>query len=136
MEEDSISLESTSIVLVGLCNEEIRLQSLLGMVVFYGGVDQKLEPRLIDVFSRPGEYGSSRKPFKPTFQWMERGRYGLCFPDVAKGHGLMINLDKPNGKYSFITGINSRDSGSSGPLSNGGPELVDALDELFNYTAE
>ncbi len=126
-----MELKTTSIVLVGLCNEEIRLQSLLGIILFRKGEGDKLEPCLFDPLSGE-ESGSAKTPFKPSFSWKKKGQYGLCFPDVARGHGVMLNLNKEQGKYCFLTGINGRDSGSSGPLSNGGPELVDALDELFS----
>ena len=46
---------------------------------------------------------------------------------------MALNLDKESGRYRFMTGINRGDSGSSGPLSNGGPELVDVLDQLFGF---
>src|SRR3989344_5306225 len=124
------SLEYASIVLVGLCNADPLLQTLLGTLVFRQGEDAQLEPQLIYV-QLDGKDGLPSNPYKPRFDWKMKGRYGLSFPTFARGHGVAINLDKDKGRYHFVTGINHGDSGSSGPLSNGGPELVDVLDQLF-----
>lgn len=126
-----MELKHTSIVVVGLCNEEIRLQTLIGVIVFREGQEGKLEPCLISP-SKGEDEGSGSNPFRPEIQSSSKGKYSLCFPREAGGHGVILFLDKEKGKYRFMTGINARDSGSSGPLSNGGPELVEALDELFD----
>ena len=129
---DTKDIKFASVVLVGLCNGDPLAQALLGQIVFRENGEGQLEPRLVD--PTPGEEAGSRKnPFKTTFQWKRKGSYGLCFPDVARGHGVSVTLDKNEGKYYFTTGINHGDSGSSGPLSNGGPELVDVLDVLFGF---
>lgn len=132
--KSKMELKHTSIVVVGLCNEEIRLQTLIGVIVFREGKEGKLEPCLISP-SKGEDEGSGSNPFRPEFHWRAKGKYGLCFPREAGGHGVLLLLDKERGRYRFMTGINGRDSGSSGPLSNGGPELVDVLDELFGFTS-
>ena len=117
---------ATSIVLVGLCNEDVYLQDLLGTIVFRENEENKLEPQLVNHFD--GKEGGS--PHKAELKWKSKGAYGLCFPSFAGGHGVMITLDRDQNKYWFITG-SVKDSGSSGPLSNGGPELTNALDQLY-----
>ena len=135
MTELAFKFESATVVLVGLCNEEPLLQSLIGIIVFRNDDSGQLQPNLIDLLSGE-EVGSAKNPFKPTFLAKRKGEYMFSFPDVGQGHGVMIRLYRTEGKYDFVTGINSRDSGSSGPLSNGGPELADALDEIFGFTNE
>lgn len=125
-----MELKSTSIVLVGHCNEDPRLQELIGTIVFRKEQGTELQPRLIYHFSGE-ERGSGKDPYPPTFEWKKKGDYGLCFPEFAGRNGVMILLNRSRSKYWFTTGTNPRDSGSSGPLSNGGPELTHALDELF-----
>lgn len=118
------------IVLVGHCNSNPQLQELIGTVVLRENEESQLEPRLIYHFSQE-EPGTAKKPLKPEIKWKSKGEYGLHFPDFAGRSGVMIILNKNEGKYRFITGTNPKDTGSSGPLSNGGPELVEVLDELF-----
>lgn len=126
-----MDFQYTHIVLVGHCNNDPQLQELIGTIVFRKNEESgQLEPRLIYHFSQE-EPGTAKNPLKPNIQWKNRGEYGLSFPDFAGGDGVMIMLNKSEGKYRFITGINPKDSGSSGPLSNGGPELTEVLDELF-----
>ena len=125
-------IEFASIVLAGLCNADPLAQVLIGTVVFREGEDGKREPRLI-YLTLGEEDGSAKNPFKPEFQWKMKGSYGLLFRGVGRGHGVSISVDKNKGEYYFSTGINHGDSGSSGPLSNGGPELVDVLDVLFEF---
>lgn len=120
-----------TIVLVGLCNEDPFLQTLIGTIVFREGNDGKLEPQLINVQIGEDE-GTPKNPFKPNFSWKKKGQYGFSFP-VARGHGVVITLDAEKGKYHFMTGINRGDSGSSGPISHGGPELATSLDKLFDF---
>ena len=124
-----MDLEMATIVLVGLCNGDPLLQTLIGTVVFLEGDAGRLEPQLINVQVGEGN-GTPKNPFKPDFKWKAKGQYGFSFP-VAGGHGVMITLDAEKKKYCFITGINHGGSGSSGPLSHGGPELATALDALF-----
>jgi hypothetical protein len=124
-----MSPKSATIVLVGLCNEEPLLQTLIGTIVFREGDGSQLEPRLINVQIGEDE-GTPKNPFKPDFKWKKKGQYGFSFP-VGSGHGVMIMLDAEKQKYDFTTGINHGDSGSSGPISHGGPELASVLDTLF-----
>ena len=44
------------------------------------------------------------------------------FKDWGGGHGLSIRKES-DGSWRVITGLNCRDSGSSGILTNGGPEM-------------
>lgn len=126
---DSIDPDMATIVLVGLCNEEPLLQTLIGLIVFRTAENDMLEPQLINV--QIGEdVGIPSNPYKPTFQWKKRGQYGIVFP-IARGHGILLNLDAVAQKYVFITGINHGDSGSSGPISHGGPELTSVLDTIL-----
>lgn len=124
-------LDIAVIVLVGLCNEDLLLQELIGTIVFREDGSGKMEPQLISVQIGEDE-GTPRNPFKPTFAWKMKGQYGFSYP-VARGDGVMINLDAVKGKYSFSTGLGRGSSGSSGPISNGGPELAAALDKLFEF---
>lgn len=126
-----MDLEITTIVLVGLCNENRFLQTLIGTIVFRKNDVGQMEPQLIDITIGEDE-GTPKNPFKPKFNWKMKGKYGLSFP-IGRGHGVMISLDSEKGEYHFITGINYGDSGSGGPISHGGPELADALDELFKF---
>ncbi len=120
----TMNLEMTTIVLVGLCNGDSFLQTFIGTVVFRKDSSGKLEPQLINV--QVGDDGTPKNPFKPDFKWKKKAQYGFSF-----GREVMITLDAEKKKYDFMTGINHGDSGSSGPLSNGGPELLIALDTLF-----
>jgi len=126
------SLKHTSVVLVGLCNEDPLLQILLGTLVFRQGQEEQVEPQLIYV-QLDSKVGLPSNPFKPRFDWKMKGCYGLSFPSFAGDHGVTLNLDKEKGIYHFTTGINHGGIGSSGPLCNGGPELVDVLDQLFDF---
>lgn len=118
-----MSLKSATIVLVGLCNEEPLLQTLIGTIVFRKDDSGQLEPRLINI--RTGETdGTGSNPFRPKWNWRSQGSYSLSFNDVH------IVLDIANSSYRFSTGTHY-DTGSSGTISNGGPELVLALDMLF-----
>lgn len=126
------SFESATIVLVGLCNKNPFYQTLLGTIVFRENDQGQKEPQLIDT-QLDEEEGLPSNPYKPRFDWKMKGQYGLTFPRVARGHGVTISLNKEKGEYRFMTGINRGDSGSSGPLSNGGSELVDLLDKLFGF---
>lgn len=124
-----MSFETATIVLVGLCNGNSILQTLIGTVIFRKDEVDQLEPLLIDI--QIGEdNGTPKNPFKPSFQWKRKGQYGISFP-VNRCHGVLINLDVQNNKYRFITGTNRGDSGSGGPISHGGPELASILDALF-----
>lgn len=127
-----MNLKTASIFLVGLCNEEPLSQILLGRAIFTDADDIGLHMALIDPATRE-EIGSAKHPFFPTYQWKKQGEYGLLFPRAAGGVGVMINLNKNTGRYRFITGVNRGDDGSSGPIVNGGPELVDVLDTLFGF---
>lgn len=121
-----MDLKHITIVLVGHCNEDPHLQELIGTVVFRENEGGQLEPILINHFH--GKEGGS--PHGVELKWKSKGVYGLCFPSFAGRHGVMITLDRDQKKYRFITG-HAKDSGSSGPLSNGGPELTDVLDQLY-----
>jgi len=115
--------KSAMIVLVGLCNEEPLLQDYIGTIVFRKNYGGEFEPQLINI--RIGEEkGTNSNPFKPKWQWKKKGSYGLSFGDV------FLKLDADNSKYFFSTGT-YYDSGSSGPISNGGLELIMMLDALF-----
>ncbi len=124
-----MSINEATIVLVGLCNEEPLFQTLIGTVVFRESDNGQYEPRLIDIKIGEDE-GKQKNQLKKNFQWKMKGNYGLSFP-VGRGHGVMITLDCDKKKYHFTTGINHGDSGSSGSISHGGPELVAALDTIF-----
>ncbi|MDQ5969178.1 MAG: hypothetical protein QG579_335 [Patescibacteria group bacterium] len=123
---EPMELKIASIVLVGLCNGDVYLQDLLGTIIFRENEANQLEPQLVNHFH--GEEGGS--PHKAELTWKSKGNYGLSFPSFAGRHGVMIILDRDENKYWFVTG-NAKDSGSSGPLSNGGSELVNALDQLY-----
>lgn len=126
-----MNLESVTIVLVGLCNNGQFFQTLIGTIVFRRDDAGRLEPQLINV--QPGEdEGTPDNPFKPEFVLNSKGKYVFSFP-VAGGHGVLISLDAESEKYLFRTGLNYGDSGSGGPISNGGPQLVAALDELNGF---
>jgi hypothetical protein len=127
------SFDGTSIVLVGLCNEDRFLQMLIGTIVVQKDENDKPEPRLILI--QPDEKdGLPSNPLKPLFRCKKKGQYGLAFPTFAGGHGVMISLNTEKGTYDFSTGLHSYDGGSSGPLSNGGPELVELLDHIFGFS--
>jgi len=123
-----MELRITSIVLVGHCNEEPRLQELIGTIVFREEAGQ-LVPKLVDHSSQTVK-GSNAHPYSIEMIWKSKGDYRISISESAGGTGVTLTLDKAESKYHFITG-HARDSGSSGPISNGGPELTDALDELF-----
>lgn len=127
-----MELEFTTLVLVGCCNGDSHHQTLIGIIVFREDSSGNMDPRLINV-TVGDDVGTPQNPFVPTFEWNRKGQYGLLFP-VAGGHGVMITLDTVAEKYWFMTGINYGDSGSSGPITHGGPELVRALDQLFRYS--
>lgn len=119
---------NATIVLVGLCNEEPLLQTLIGTIVFRKNDKGEFEPQLINI--RTGtEEGTNSNPFKPVFQTKQKGMYTLTFP----GDDVRISLDRQKNEYTFLTGLNAHDSGTCGPLSNGGQELTDVLDEVFGF---
>ena len=132
MELEYTTLEYATIVLVGCCNGDPRLQTYIGTIVFREDGSGNMEPRLINI-TVGEDVGTPQNPFVPTFVWKRKGGYGVSFP-VARGHGIMITLDADKHEYRFTTGISHGDSGSSGPITHGGPELVVALNELFGFT--
>lgn len=121
------SLLTVSFVLVGLCNANPLIQTYLGQLVFRESTDNTTEPQLFNVC--PGDTGY--RPYRPRFAWKRKGLYRLEFPDLLDG--VAISLDRACDEYRFTTGINPKSSGSSGPLAYGGPELTDALDQLFGF---
>lgn len=51
----------------------------------------------------------------------------FTFKDYAGGHGLRIHKNEDN-VWTFTTGLRHGDSGSSGELINGGPEM----EQIYN----
>lgn len=124
-----MNLETATIVLVGLCNADRYLQMLIGTIVFRQNSKNQLEPFLIDIHVGEDQ-GTPEKPFELVFSIRGRGRY-VFYCSQAGGNGVLISLDGKQKRFTFMTGIGRGDSGTGGPIVNGGLELVSALDQLF-----
>lgn len=124
-----MNIKSASIVLIGLCNEEPLLQTLIGEIVLRRSqVDEKLEPRLIKIVVGETE-GTPSSPFALHFVSKHKGVYHITCS--IHGDTVLIMLDAPLRRYRFVTGFGGKDLGTSGPICNGGNELATVLDELF-----
>ncbi len=117
-----------TIVLVGHCNANPYLQMLIGTIVFRQNSKKQLEPFLIDIHVGDDQ-GTQSNPCELVFSIKRRGYY--VFYCSLVGGSRVINLDGKLKRFTFLTGIGIGDSGAGGPIVNGGPELVSAIDQLF-----
>ena len=106
---------STTVVLVGICNDNPMLQTYLG--TFCRSIKTGL-PVIFHILSD----GIETCPVV-----VYRDRY--TFEKWSNGHGLEIV--KSDGIWRFYTGIHAYDSGSSGLLINGGNEMERLYRELL-----
>lgn len=125
-----MKIESATIVLVGNCNADPLSQHLIGTIVFRRDEGGGLEPRLVKV-SLGEKSGTQSNPYKPKFVAKGKGSYSITFPEGDVG----IRLNREKNQYDFSTGLHHYDLGTSGPISNGGPELTDALDSILNLNS-
>ncbi len=109
-----------SVVLVGAINNDKLNQDYFG--VFKIDAFSNI-PILINY----GKNGSRDK--------LEVTRTMTCtcftFKDYAGGHGLRIRKNEDN-VWTFTTGLRHGDSGSSGDLINGGPEMEQIYNSWLN----
>ena len=108
-----MSIYSSTVVLVGLCNNNPMLQTCLG--TFKISIQASV-PILMNMLTDGME--------KVTVDFYHSDRHGdsYTFEKYCNGHGLTIRKDE-NGQWKFSTGLHGYDSGSSGILINGGPEM-------------
>jgi hypothetical protein len=70
-------------------------------------------------------------PHEIIFTTKKKGYYAIRIPDWMGITGLEIDLDAAKNEFTFVTGLNLRDSGSSGPLAFGGPEMTEIFDTIY-----
>lgn len=110
--------------LVGQCNGNRFFTEHLGTIITDERGGQML-PFLVH-----GERNRCN-PYQLQFTRKELDYYDFQIPDWYRGHGLAIKLDEGVVEYTFLTGLNARESGSSGPLAYGGTEIVRVLNRIF-----